>query len=653
MPRRYFFLLKIKIQACLIVAVTSIAFFFPSIAPADSSDIDIVKLIKPEPDSEIIDKRPEIVCEVTAFDTYESILILINGADVTGIINTTPEGFSFRPVEILTAGSHVLLIILTADDGTQVQQEFTFSTRHSELFEEVYSKNDLTVAYEKTSEKPDDARFQTSYKTESNLGSDTVIREKKWDMRFKTNLRYMNQNLAVYSPLEKGINLANYLLAGAYIGEQFQAYTEVGDVYVNETQNTVNLSRRGGTFAVNYNALKLKTFVVNTEEVFGFKDGTGIGGSSDEHIMGVSGQIGLFSDKIRLKTIYATGGEKGDSYSIYTAGGDKKGSVLGFQLSAGFFDNKLNAEAELDFSDYDADTTDEFSYEKDKAYKLGANGLWGDYSYGAIYEFVGTEYQVIGNPYLLGDREGVAVNFGTNYNIHSTTIALSKYNDNVDNDDLYPQTDTYQGQINYMFTKFSSLPISLTYQHSQIKSNDEPEYTPHMENTIDAISGMVNYLIESWNFGFQAGYSDQNDKTPQNYDTNAVNYTVSSNYFSEYISISPSMSFNRSRYQPTSVKTDTKIVTLDLRGNAWDQRITYECAGTFSRMESSDDTMKQDSYNTNFRIAYILAEKIWGLANPSAGFMGYYNTTEDYVYNTRSHNFTLLFVFSTSMPFVL
>jgi len=495
--------------------------------------------------------------------------------------------------------------------------------------------------------------LQTSYKMDANLSNDTFIKEQKWEMRFNTNLRNLTQNQAVDSPLEKGVNLANYLLTGAYLGDQLQAYTEIGDVYVNETQNTINLSRRGGTFTVNHNDMKLKTFVVKTEEVFGFNDGTGIGGSSDEHIMGVSGKVGLFSDRISLKTIYAAGGEKGDSYSIYTDGADKKGSVLGFLLSSNFFDDKLNTEAELDFSDYDADTTDEFSYEKDKAYKLGVNGLWSAYSYGAIYEFVGTEYQVIGNPFLQSDREGATVNFGANYDIHSTTLLLSKYNDNVDNDELYPQTDICQGQINYMFTKFSNLPLSLMYQRSQINSSDEPEYTPHMENTTDVISSTVNYMVGSWNFGFQAGYSNQNDKTPQDYDTDAVNYTVSSNYSSEYISISPSVSFNRSRCRPTSMRTDTTMATLDLRGSIWDQRITYECAGTFSRMETSDDTMKQDSYNTNFRIAYALAEQIWGLAKPSAGFMGYYNTTEDYVYNTRSHDFTLLFVFSTNMPFAL
>ena len=36
--------------------------------------------------------------------------------------------------------------------------------------------------------------------------------------------------------------------------------------------------------------------------------------------------------------------------------------------------NRLNAEAELDYSHYDGDNTDEFSYEDDKAYKLNLNG---------------------------------------------------------------------------------------------------------------------------------------------------------------------------------------------------------------------------------------------------------------------------------------
>lgn len=676
MSRGYFFVFP-RIT-CLIVTISIFTFFVFAVSLSSAQALRDVELISPAPGIEVIGKRPEIVCRADNFDANQNVIVLLDGTDVTGIITDTFDGFSFTPVEILNPGPHVLTIMITGADGNPVQKEFAFSTRHSDLFEEASTKNDLSLACEKTLEKPNEANFQTSYKIESNLGNESVIGEKAWQIRSNTNLRYLTQNLAVSAPLEKGINLANYLVSGAYNGDRFQANTEIGDVSVNETQNTVNLARRGGTFSTNYKAFKIKTFAVNSEEVFGFKEGTGIGGNSDDHIMGVSGEAGLFSDKVKLKTVYADGGEKAGSYSTYNADdeqnndpysistptseqnnpysmysstSDKKGSVLGLLLSSNFFDNKLNTEAELDFSDYDADTSDEFGYEKDNAWKLGANGNWNAYSYGAVYERLGKDYQVIGNPYIQADREGETINFGATYPIHAAMISLSKYNDNVDGDDLYARTDSTQGQFQYMFTKFASLPLGLMYQRAQIESSDEPEYTPHMENITDAVSATMNYLRGPWNLGFQAGFSDQNDKTPQDYDTEAVNYSVSPTYYSEYISISPSMSFIRSRYRPTNTRTDTQTATLDLRGNLWDQRITYECAGMFSHTESNDDAIKQDICGTNFRIAYILAKKMWGIANPSTGFMGYYNTTEDHVYNTRTHDFTLLLVFSASMPF--
>jgi hypothetical protein len=270
-----------------------------------------------------------------------------------------------------------------------------------------------------------------------------------------------------------------------------------------------------------------------------------------------------------------------------------------------------------------------------------------------MYEYTGSEYQVIGNPYIQNDRQGLAMNFGLVRDIHSATVTLSKYNDNVDNDKLYPETDAYQGGINYSFNKYPSLPMALTYQYYDLETSKEPENFSKVENTTNSISGMIYYIRDAWNFGFQSGYSDQNDKTSQNLDTEAYNFSLSSGYLSEYISISPSTSFNRSTYKPTSVDTDTYTATLDLRGYAWQQKITYELGGTISRMETSDDTLKTDIYNATFRIAYILAPELFGLNNPAAGFMGYFTGSEDHVYNTDTDHFTLLFVFSTTMSLTL
>lgn len=635
----------------ILSAVIALLLLLPTVVTATDRVVPEVELLSPKPGTEVIAKRPEIVCRALSLATFENVLVLLDGVDVTGIINTTPEGFSFVPVEILRPGDHTLSVMMTGAEGNPLQVDFTFSTRHSGMFEEAGTTNNLSLGWEKTVDKTDEVTFQNSYKMESNLGHDSVVREKAWEMRFTTNLRHLTQHLPAVPPQEKGINPANYLFSGTYQGQSFQARTQVGDVMVTETANTVNLSRRGGTIETNYKNLRLKTFMVNSEAVFGFKKGLGIGGSSDDHIVGASGEIGLLSEKVKLKTIYASGGEKGDGYSTYCAGGDKRGNVLGILLTSDFFNNKLTTEAELDLSHYDADTTDAFSREKDKAWKLGAGGLWNTCSYGIFYEHLGADYQVISSPYVQANMEGGGANFSASFPTQNVSFAFTRYRDNVDNDDLYARTVATQGQAQYMLNKFPRLPLGISYQFSEVKSQDEPEYAYPVDNTTNAISATVNYILGGWNFGAQAGFSDQNDATAYNADTEAVNYMLSSSYGGQRISFAPSLSFNRTRNKPTHVRMDTYTTTLDLRGNLWDERIHYETAGTFSRSESSDDVSKQDSYNINFRLTYTLQRKIWGINNPSMGVSGYYTATEDYVYNNRNHEFTLLFVFSAGMPF--
>ncbi len=635
----------------ILSAVIALMLVVPTMVVATGQVMPEVELISPEPGAEVVAKRPKIVFRAASLAAFQNVLVLFDGADVTGIINTTPEGFFFIPVEILRPGVHTLSVMMTGPDGEPIQMDFTFSTRHSGMFEEAGTTNNLSLGWEKTVDKTDEATFQNSYKMESNLGHDSVIREKAWEMRFTTNLRHLTQHLTAQPPQEEGINPANYLFTGTYQGQSFQASTQVGDVTVSETRNTVNLSRRGGTFAADYKNIKFKTFMVNSEEVFGFKKGLGIGGSSDDHIVGASGEIGLLSEKVKLKTIYASGGEAGGGYSTYCAGGNKRGNVLGLLLTSDFFNNKLTTEAELDLSHYDADTTDDFSREKDKAWKLGAGGSWNTYSYGIFYEHLGTDYQVIGNPYVQANMEGGGANFSASFPVQNVSVAFTRYRDNVDDDELYARTVATQGQAQYMFTKFSSLPLGLAYQFSEVKSQDEPEYAYPVDNTTNTVSATANYVLGAWNFGAQAGFSDQNDATAYSADTETVNYMLSSFYGGRNISFSPSVSLNRTRNKPAHVRMDTYTTTLDLRGNLWDQRIHYESAGTFSRSESSDDVSKQDSYNINFRVTYTLQRKIWGINNPSMGFAGYYTAMEDYVYNNRSHEFTLLFVFSAGIPF--
>jgi len=627
----------------------------PLIAQTNLVSDSPIELINPPERAETVAKKPTIKCTISVAFDPKKLLVLLDGTDITGLLNITPEGFEYKHIMVLPPGSHTLSVTAYTADGMELKREFTFSTRHSKPLEEVYSNNEVTTLYEKTTYRDKDLVNLPSWKFESNLASESKLKEKGWEFKFNTNVRYSNQNLPIAPPLEKGFNLANYLFQGKYTGNKFSAQSEMGDIQINETPNTVyGLARRGGDFLFQFRDfffLQLRTFVTRSEQLTGFEGGTGIGTTPDDHIMGASGDIRFFSDQLKFRSIYVKGGEEESSFGISTTGGAKKGDVWGFLFMTDFFKQKLTSEAEFNLSRFDADTTDEFSSEKDKAYRLKAGGTLGTYNYEAIYEYMGPDYEVVGNQGLQKNREGLMLKTGANFKIHTLNLSVSRYNDNVNEDDLFPRIYNYQGLIDYAFNKFPSLPLGISYQKSIQDSAMEPLGTLPIRIDTDMVSGRINYIKEPFNFGFQTSYSFQNDKTPQDNDTTTVTCTLTPTYTSDYLSISPSFSFNRSKSHLTEIYTDTYTTTLDLRGGLFQKKLTYGLAGTYSWIRASDGTTRQDTINGNFNVSYLLFKNLWGFLNPSMGIRGLYNKTYDRVIGQEHHELAIFLVISTSMPF--
>jgi hypothetical protein len=231
-------------------------------------------------------------------------------------------------------------------------------------------------------------------------------------------------------------------------------------------------------------------------------------------------------------------------------------------------------------------------------------------------------------------------------------MMFSQFNDNVKSDDLYPRIYTYQGQGSYMYNGFEAFPIGVSLQKSILKSTDEPEFSFPLKEDTDSVSGTLSYASGPLNIGVQAGFSHQDDRTEQNNDSDAVNYSLSSSYRFQNLCVTPSASFNRAKYRQTGGRTDTTTATLDLRGRLWEDRFNYEGAGTYTRTETNDHSVKQDGYNARFRLAYRIAQDLWGLSEPSAGIMGNYSMNYDYVNNLKNRELVILVVFSTSVPVV-
>lgn len=640
-----------------------IAFLYPSGDVQSNQTTDLlIQLLTPSEDEVTIAKKPFIQCSIKPLFDSQKLLVLLDGTDISALLSITSGGFEFRPPGNLAPGSHTLNVTSYTPEGKEFGREFKFSTRHSKPFEEISSNNQITILYEKSMGKSKEASNIPSYKEESNLESDSKLKEKGWELTFKTNVRHFDQNLQPPSPLENGFSLANYLVQGKYTDNRFNFLGETGDVVINETSNTVQgLARRGGNFVFQSKDLhlQLRTFAVKSEQVFGFNGGMGIGGTTDDHILGVSGDVGLLSDKVRFRTIYVTGGEEGNSLGVSTTGGAKKGNVLGFLLTTDFFKQKLTTEAELDISKFDADTRDEFSSDGDKAYKLKAGGISGNYTYEALYEYMGPDYEVIGNPCLQKNREGFTLKTGANYQIQTMNLSFSRYHDNVNKDDLFPRVYTTQGTIDYTFLKIKNLPIGLSYQRSMQDSSNEPDLTFPIKMSTDMISGRIEYLKGGWHFTFQPSYSLQNDRTSTDNDTSTITLTFIPHYGitrlfgkENNLSITPTLSYNRANSQVTRVHTDTYTTNLDLQGDLFEKRVTYGFGGTYNKVKASDGSSKQDTLNTTFNASYLFGEKIWGFLKPSVGMRGLYNWTNDRVLGQTKNELAFFLVIQAKMAFL-
>jgi hypothetical protein len=310
-------------------------------------------------------------------------------------------------------------------------------------------------------------------------------------------------------------------------------------------------------------------------------------------------------------------------------------------------------EAELDFSRFDADTSDEFPRDRDKAYRLKIGGASGIYTYEGFYEYMGPEYEVIGNQNLQKNREGYTLKAGATHQIHILNLSFSQYNDNVKKDDLYPRIYTYQGTVDYSFNKFQSLPIGLSYQKTRLDSRWEPPDTSPLKTDTDTVTGTISYIKPPWNLGFSTSYSLQNDLTDESNDTTTltITFTPALTLEKPSLSVSPSYSFNRSISRLTNVYTDTNTATLDLRGDVFNKKLSYGFGGTYTLTKANDDSYDQDTLSTNFNVLYLLVKNLWGFLNPSLGVRGLYNRTNDRILDQTTNELALFLVVQTTMPF--
>lgn len=655
-------------NVCLIIA--AFVFFYGTAFSQEQLPVqsiptpEWVRVITPLDNSEVIGKKPEIKVEFTGQSVRNNLMVTFDGTDITPLLVLSDNGFQYTPVMSLPPGFHTLVLTAFDVNGTQIQKTVTFRSRHSAMLEEASSNNVASVIYSQTIVTPDSSSSGAGAsdfdsRIEGNLKSDNKIKQGNWEVTLSGNVRYFDQNVPVQSPVEKGMDVANWLMTGTYAKDSLRMQASIGDVQVTETSNTINLNRKGGMLQFDYNILQLKAFSIRSQQTFGIEGGLGIGDLSDDNIVGASAGIKLFENKVEFRTIYLAGEGNDSNINVVDAfgtsnqPGDKKSEVVGFLLTSDFFQNKMKTEFEADFSKFDADVSDEFGYEHDSAYLARAYGvLGGSYNYDAKYEYYGRDYNTLGNPGALKNKEGISLSQGLNVSNHNVFLALSSSNDNVDSDPLFAKIHQYAGSLNYTFNGIPNLPLGLGYQKTLQESRNEPAGTQDLNTMTDTVSANLNYSNGKILLGLSGLYSVLNDRTLNDADTTTATVTFSPTYNHPNLALTPMFSWNSSKNESTDVRTDSYTSGLNILARLFGERLTFALGGTYTVVKADNDSVDTRQINGTADISYSLKGDYVKYVNPVITLRNtYVKTTDDVNPSSDSDNYGLLLVLTGTVPF--
>jgi hypothetical protein len=660
-----------------------VCFLSPTFAFAE----ECIVITSPVGDATIIGKRPEIKGIFHCPLTPGSYVVMLDGVDITQLMDVTGEGFSYRPEMMVATGSHALSVSYTGADNAQRQFTVNFKLRHSETFGEVYSKNDVSLLYEGALAIKDSAAdaatpIDTSgqnvapsttaalprSKIEGNLASETRVKEEPWNIAFTTNVRYLDQDIVAADPLKKGFTVANWLFTGNYEQDSVKMKLSAGDVSINETPYTISgFSRKGTIFSGEAGPVYVNVFGARSSQTFGLDGGIGIGDINDDHILGVSGGVKLFENKVDFRTIYVTGTDPSAAgipasttppapaqpnvYGSSTTTGIKQGDVVGFLLTTDIFQNRLKTEMETDFARFDPDISDEFEKKSSSAYRAKIGGAVNWFTYEALYEYIGKFYGVIGNPSLAKDRQGFSLQSGVNLSDQNISVMASRYSDNVESDPLFPQIVSTQGNVSYQFNKIPYVPLGFTYQKIIQESSKEPAGTSRVDTSTDTYSARIGLTLGKFTANFTPSYSIIDDKTPADADTTNIVYAFTAAYALPNLSIAPAVTWNRTYNHATNVWTDTYVYNLDLRSRFFHDRASFDVGGTYTSTKADNESADSGTWNARATLSYRLKDHLKTFVNPTVGLRFSYLKTDDKINESMNKDeFSLFAVIEAAIP---
>jgi hypothetical protein len=617
---------------------------------SDTAHAAWAQLENPGPDTEAVGRRPLIRFSLSPDAPGESIYVLLDNVDVTDLLEPAQGGFQFRPGALLPPGDHQLALILVDSAGGQHEQVLLFGSRHHKLYREGSLNGDVSGIWQ-------GALYRSHHlaepynQGEGNMGINGRVSEGRWTADIRTNMRYVDLDEPLEEPEEKGVQVADYLLGLSYDTGSTGAEAQLGDVNVLESPLTATgLARRGGTLALRHRMLTLHGFSVSSKSLYGFNGGLGIGNYDDEKVDGWSAEVKLLSDRLSAKVIQVKGSDEEDGFGTYDSRPRRVSEARSAVVTADPLQGRMVLQGEMALSDYDEDDTDDIETETDQAWRVGARGSGDFYNYEFKYERIGPDYAVVGNDYVQGDQAGFSATTGLSRLFHSVELGYSHYIDNIESDPLFAQVGRQDFLINYTFSRFETIPLTLGYEKVLLDSRKEPSAYDYVNQDSDTYSASTSYLQPWWQVGVTASWATVRDKIDERASEDALTLSFMPALLLQHFSLQPVFTWVRNEADETNDVSNTYTFTLDFRGDVPLMRCDYGFTGTLNDVQAELADSDSRSVDLSAEISWRLEHPLWAPLQPAVGLRGRYIKQDYSGYESEEEGTAYLF-FQLGLPY--
>ena len=613
------------------------------------------EMISPLPNQDMIGRRPSITIKFLVPPPEGSIIMLVDNMDVTRLAQITADGLEYRPIFTLPAGPHQVMLMSSIEGVDQmIPLVWSFSMRHTKMLEEASLGVEPSGVYRQAI----DNQFADlpDWRFDGNIHVDSQLKEGNGFFSVETDVRYFDQQLAVLPPLREGFELAHLLVQGGYRPSNWYSTFSAGDVAISGTPLSLELDRRGGVVQIGRGATTVDIFHIESTPTIGCTDTYGLKAAQENHVQGVSVGQRLFSDQFKLNGVYYSGNDqKMDSFSVGSAEPPGEGDMLAFMAQGDFLGGRAVAFGEAAFSRFDQDISDSQGKVRDSAYRAGLRGTVDQLFYTLQYEYIGAEFQGLGNPFLPKDRKGFSGNMGYRWKDLDMQLSGSRYEDNVKRNSLLPVTVFWDAGVSMSYQRWPRFPVQLGYTHSAQKSIREPEGFGDLDIAVDSINAYLGYAGDRVNLTFGPTVSWSDDGTVTNQDTTAVVYPLSLSWMPlDVFTLSSSISLNQVYDELLDERTDTYTGSATIHWTILPEFLQFDLGGSYTRTQATNDIVDIRIADVNSRLMMSVKKYIEPYGDIRIGLEGKYGWIQDRLSPEPSEDFYAIFAvveFSVPMKF--